>query len=37
MAKSINLNSENLIQEVRPVFHRYVAVGPEKLHTRKLR
>lgn len=37
MAKSINLNSENLIQEIHFIFHRYVVVGPEKLHTWKLR
>lgn len=37
MAKSINLNSENLILEIHSIFHRYVAVGPEKLHTWKLR
>lgn len=34
MAKSINLNSENLIQEIHSIFHTYIAVGQEKLHTK---
>lgn len=38
MTMSINLNSENLIQEINSVFlYSYVAVGLEKLPTWKLR